>query len=61
MSYNTIATLFDELTLRLDILNEGFSNIQSIILIIIGVFIMFTCYKGMRLKDRYKEKLKEAS
>lgn len=61
MSYNTIATLFDELTLRLDILNEGFSNIQPIILIIIGVFIMFTCYKGMRLKDRYKEKLKEAS
>ncbi|MGG7161656.1 lysostaphin resistance A-like protein [Clostridium baratii] len=61
MSYNTIATLFDELTLRLDILNEGFSNIQPIILIIIGVFIMFTCYKGMRLKDRYKGKLKEAS
>ncbi|AIY83132.1 CPBP family intramembrane glutamic endopeptidase [Clostridium baratii] len=60
MSYNTIATLFDELTLRLDILNEGFSNIQPIILIAIGAFIMITCYKGMRLKDRYKEKLKEA-
>lgn len=60
MSYNTIVTLFDELTLRLDTLNEGFSNVQSIILIIIGAFIMFTCYKGMKLKDRYKESLKEA-
>lgn len=58
MSYNTIATLFDELTLRLNILNEGFSNIQSIILMIIGICIMVTCYKGMRLKDRYKENLK---
>ncbi|CUQ34210.1 CPBP family intramembrane glutamic endopeptidase [Clostridium baratii] len=59
MSYNTIATLFDELTLRLNILNEGFSNIQSIILMIIGICIMVTFYKGMRLKDRYKENLKE--
>lgn len=60
MSYNTIVTLFDELTLRLNILNEGFSNIQSIILMIIGICIMVTCYKGMRLKNRYKESLKEA-
>lgn len=57
ISYNTIATLFDELTLRLNILNEGFSNIESIILIIIGGFIMFACYKNMRLRDRYREKI----
>lgn len=54
MSYNTIATLFDELTLRLNILNEGISSIQSIILILIGGFIMFASYKNMRLEDRFK-------
>lgn len=59
MSYNTILTLFDELTLRLGILKEGFSNIQSIILIIIGGSIMIVFYKNMRLKDRCKENQNE--